>query len=97
MTARMYAMNSELTDAQKKYLAGLKGQAKVVAEELANNTEPRLAEDINKNTAPKLVTKQDELRVTLYYIIIFKGKGIVRAVEPSAKPVEVSAWDLAGV
>lgn len=85
MTARMYSLSNELSDAQKKYVAGLKGQAKVVFDELENDKTARFAEDINKNCGPKLVTRQDTLRVTLYYIIIFKGKGIVKATEPASK------------
>lgn len=81
MTARMYSLVSELSDVQQKYVAGLKGQAKIVYDELVANRTPRLGEDINKVTGPLFTTRQDTLRVTLYYIIVFKGKGIVRATE----------------
>ena len=45
--------------------------------------EPKLAKDITQSIVDQkiLVTGQDPLRVVLYYLIIFKGKGIVRAIE----------------
>jgi hypothetical protein len=81
MTARHYRLVANLNEKQNLYVAGLKGQARVVMNELANNKEPRLGVDIDKECGPKFVTKQDTLRVTLYYIIIFKNKGVVEAVE----------------
>jgi hypothetical protein len=85
---------SDLSVENKKYVSGLKGQAKIVYDELARVPAPRLAEDINKETRKKLVTRQDYLRVTLYYIIVFKGRGIVVAHEPTRGEVEVSGYDM---
>ena len=81
MTARLYSLKSELSESQQKYAAALKGQARIVFDELAANRAPRLAEKINELTGPKFTTRQDTLRVTLYYIIVFKGKGLVVASE----------------
>jgi hypothetical protein len=64
----------------------LKGQAAVVFSELGST--PELATTINERVAPKLKTRQDPLRVTLYYLIIFKNRGIVAA---SEQPAEVVA------
>lgn len=87
MTARFYALAANLSPENTKYVAGLTGQAKIVYEELARVRTPRLAEEINKETSKRLVTKQDFLRVTLYYIIVFKGRGVVVASE-AARPEE---------
>jgi hypothetical protein len=90
----MYSLVSELSVENAKYVSGLKGQAKIVYDELARVRTPRLAEDINKETRKKLVTRQDYLRVTLYYIIVFKGRGIVVAHEPTRGAAEVDAYDM---
>lgn len=90
MTARLYSLATDLTADQKKYVGGLRGQARIVYDELARVRTPRLAEDINKETRKLLVTRQDYLRVTLYYIIVFKGRGIVVAHEPTRTPLEVA-------
>ena len=81
MTARKYAVVANRTDAQNKFIAGLKGQAKVVMAELLANTEPRLGTEIESACGAKIVTKQDTLRIVLYYVVIFKGKGLVVASE----------------
>ena len=85
MTARMYVA-SNVTP------AGLKGQAAEVWSGLQECKEqgPMFAADINKIVGPRLKTKQDTLRVTLYYIVIFKGKGWVTAVDPVITPVAES-------
>ena len=88
MTSRMYSLATDLTKDQKQYVSGLRGQAKIVYDELARVRAPRLAEDINKETRKHLVTRQDYLRVTLYYIIVFKGRGIVVAQEPTREAPE---------
>lgn len=93
MTARLYSLASNLTPENKKYVAGLRGQAKIVYEELDRVRTPRLAEDINKETAKRLVTKQDFLRVTLYYIIVFKGRGIVVAHEATREAERFTGFD----
>lgn len=89
--ARLYSLDTDAIDAgkAKKYVAGLKGQAKIVYDELKANKEPRLAVDIEKACAAKIVTRQDTLRVVLYYIIVFKGKGLVKATEPVDDDVDV--------
>jgi hypothetical protein len=58
------------------------GQAARVLLELRANREPRLAEDIDLAIATSDTphkTRQDSLRVTLYYLLVFKKVGIVEA------------------
>lgn len=81
--ARLYSINPVALETRKKYVSGLKGQAKIVFDELMANREPRLAVEVEKACGSKLVTKQDTLRVVLYYIIVFKSKGLITALEPS--------------
>lgn len=86
--ARLYSKKSEeLSTSQKKYVANLKGQAKIVFDELAADTTPRLATDVEKACGSKIQTRQDTLRVVLYYIIVFKSKGLITAVEPGDEEV----------
>ena len=67
------------------------GQAQRVLQELRRDRTPRLAEDIDaaiqKSDTPHK-TRQDSLRVTLYYLLVFKKQGIVRA-EAQPQPAEV--------
>lgn len=64
------------------------GQALRVLQELRADTEPRTAQAIDeaiaKSDSPHK-TRQDSLRVTLYYILVFKKQGLVQATE---QPVE---------
>ena len=78
--ARKYAINENAFSGRgKKYFSTIKGQAKIVADDLFANREPRLAVEITKNCGAKIVTKQDTHRVVLYYVIIFKTRGFVSA------------------
>lgn len=84
--ARFYALNSRADSPEgQKYFGAIKGQAKIVAEELRENLTPRLATEIEKNCGHKIVTRQDTLRIVLYYLIIFKGKGFVSALDEMPK------------
>jgi hypothetical protein len=77
--ARLYVLNSAPAKASE-----LKGQARVVFDVLnSQNGEPKLASDIAVQVEQSglLKTRQDVLRVTLYYIIVFKGRGWVNAVD----------------
>ena len=86
-TARYYALNANVnSEFGKKYVSNLKGQAKIVFEEMKNDATPRLATAINEKTEKLLKTRQDTLRVTLYYIIVFKGKGIVSSFDSMPNP-----------
>jgi hypothetical protein len=72
--ARMYAFNGVEPKGE------FKGQAAVVLDVLKRqNGEMKLASDIAAQVAEegKLKTRQDILRVVLYYIIVFKGKGMI--------------------
>jgi hypothetical protein len=74
MIARKYFFNGE------KAKVAPKGQAAIVFSELRKNREPRLAQEICDSIAI-LPTRQDKLRVVLYYILVFKKAGFVSAVE----------------
>jgi hypothetical protein len=77
-TARLYARNE--VPAKKE----IKGQAAVIMDVLLRqNGEPKLAADLAKQVEAEgnLKTRQDVLRVTLYYIIVFKGMGLIATCE----------------
>jgi len=77
--ARLYAVSPKATPS---VVSKLKGQAKIVMDELLRDSTPRLATEVDAVTGKLFKTRQDTLRVTLYYIIVFKGKGLVTAFEP---------------
>ena len=92
--ARMYQLNTQAVEAKPKYVGGLKGQAKVVFDAMKAETGPVLAKDLATKCAfPG--SKQDPYRVTLYYVLIFKGKGLVltseapSSFEPEATPEQL--------
>jgi hypothetical protein len=68
----------------------LKGQSAVVFDVLSEQTEPMLASDLTEKVLEtgRLKTRQDALRVVLYYLIVFKGRGLVAASEQPV-PMEV--------
>jgi hypothetical protein len=84
--ARLYSVNTELVQNSDKF----KGQAKIVMDELLRDTSPRLASEINTHTEKCLKTRQDTLRVTLYYIIVFKSKGLIHTKENDTVSEEVT-------
>ena len=88
--ARLYSLNTEVIAAgkAKKYVAELKGQAKIVYDDLRSVPEPRLAVDVEKSCGHRIVTRQDPFRVVLYYILVFKSKGIITVTEPAAEDTE---------
>lgn len=65
----------------------VRGQALIVLNELRNSTEPRLAVDIDAAIAKTnpFKTRQDTLRVTLYYLIVFAKRGWVIKDKPQAR------------
>lgn len=79
-TAKLYSMVENAKPARE-----LTGQAKQVWEELQVDTTPRLATDIDAQVGPKFKTRQDTLRVTLYYLLVFKKQGIVQATAQAPK------------
>jgi len=84
-TAKLYSLVPE-TQPKK----ALTGQAKQVWEELSADPTPRLATDIDAQVGPKFKTRQDTLRVTLYYLLVFKKQGLVQAApQAKAEPVAV--------
>lgn len=93
MQARMYALK-----AGAKLKAKPSGQALRVLRELQRVREPRLATEIDdaiaastgkpgSETGPH-ITRQTSLRVTLYYLLVFKKAGAVEALEPTAHDVD---------
>lgn len=81
MTAKLYARVSNA-----KFEKPLGPQAKIVWDALT--TTPQLATDVNNVSGPKFATRQDTLRVTLYYILTFKKQGLVAAFAPTENVVE---------
>lgn len=91
MKSRMYSLKSGA-----KLKSRPSGQALRVLAELRRVREPRLAVDIDAAIAKSTGkagaidgphnTRQDSLRVTLYYLLVFKKAGAVVATE---QPVEV--------
>ena len=85
--ARLYVLNQIPAKASE-----LKGQAAVVFRHLeAQNGEPKLAADIaaQVEASGELKTRQDILRVVLYYIIVFKGRGWVNALDQEVPDSEL--------
>jgi hypothetical protein len=73
-TAKLYSIVPDAIPART-----LTGQAAQVWTELANDTTPRLATAVDAKVGPLFKTRQDTLRVTLYYILVFKKLGLVQA------------------
>jgi len=76
--ARLYAWNGTAPKAE------VKGQAAVILDVMQRqNGEFKLASDIAEQVEREgnLKTRQDILRVTLYYIIVFKNKGLIATSE----------------
>jgi hypothetical protein len=74
MTAKLYSRVPSVSP-----LKPLSGQAKVVWESLTDT--PTLAKDVDAVAGPRLRTRQDTYRVTLYYILVLKSRGLVQATE----------------
>ena len=74
MVARKYSLVPDSKPAHYK------GQCKIVYDELKRDTRPRLAAEVCSSIS-ELPTKQDKLRVVLYYILVMKKQGIVRSFE----------------
>ena len=87
--ARMYALNVDAVKSAKgnlkNYLSQMKGQARIVFDDLREHPAPRLAKEIEKSCGHKIVTRQDVFRVVLYYILVFKSKGIISTFEPNVE------------
>ncbi len=76
--ARLYAFNG--TEPKSP----VKGQAAVVLDVLRRqNGEPKLATDLAAQVEREgnLKTRQDILRVTLYYVLVFKSRGMIATCE----------------
>lgn len=86
--ARMYSINAAAVSVSER--AKLKGQAKIVMDELLRDETPRFASQINTETEKCLKTKQDTLRVTLYYIIVFKSKGWIHTKDTDTVSEEIT-------
>lgn len=86
--ARMYSVNTSVIPETE--ITKLKGQAKIVMSELIRDITPRFASQINTETEKCLKTKQDTLRVTLYYIIVFKSKGWIHVKDSDTVEEEIT-------
>ena len=77
----LFSLNSDVVIEQN-----VRGQAAQVLAELRADTEPRLAVDIDARIAATnpFKTRQDTLRVTLYYLIVFAKRGWVIKDKPQA-------------
>ncbi len=84
----MYRINSAAVSVSE--MAKLKGQAKIVMDELLRDETPRFASQINTETEKCLKTRQDTLRVTLYYIIVFKSKGWIHTTDSDTPSEEIT-------
>jgi hypothetical protein len=78
--ARLYSLNTTAKNLDS-YCQKLTGQAKIVMSALKEDTTPRLAVQIEDTIKDVLKTRQSTLRVTLYYIIVFKSKGLIHVHE----------------
>ena len=93
MKARMYSLKSGA-----KLKAKPSGQALRVLRELQRVREPRLASEVDEAIAKSTgkpgsvngphITRQDSLRVTLYYLLVFKKAGAVVASEQAVEDVD---------
>ena len=87
--ARLYALNTDAVKnaagKTKSYVAQMTGQAKIVFNDLLENKNPRLAVEIEKSCGHKITTRQDVFRVVLYYILVFKSKGLISTFEPDVE------------
>jgi hypothetical protein len=98
--ARLYVWNGR--EPKKE----LRGQAAIVLDVLkAQNGEPRLISDLTAavNETGRLKTRQDPERVTGYYVVVFKTRGMVDAVEQeidaendAAETAETESLELEG-
>ena len=82
MIARKYALKSNVNSK----LVPVKGQAKVVYDALKLDTSPALAATIcDRVNVDDLRTRQDKLRVVLYYILVMKKQGLVESFEQTVE------------
>ena len=76
-------MNAKLYKKSAQPRKPINGQALVVWNHMSST--PELAKTILARVVEsgQLKTTQDKYRVVLYYILVFKSKGLVEAVEPA--------------
>ena len=80
---KLYSLHVEgfggLDGQLKRKLMNLKGQAKVVFEEMVRDRRPRSIPEIAKAVAGKFTTTQTDEKVVGYYVVSWRSQGIVRA------------------
>jgi hypothetical protein len=80
---KLYALNvagfGKLDGQLKRKLMTLKGQAKVVFDEMMLVRTPRSIPDIAKAVAGKLDTTQTDEKVVGYYVVSWRAQGVVNA------------------
>lgn len=94
----------ELNEQTRPIVSKLMGQASTVWNALVQLDRPVTGIEVNdyiEENTPYVSRKQDPLRITLYYLVIFKSKGLVTAERPkSAKRLASEhdkLYDLAGI
>lgn len=93
----MKSQNFELNPARdKSVVAKLTGQAGQVYHAMVELNRPVTGVEVDEHIAKSdnpFVTRQDTLRVTLYYLVVFKSKGLVTGSRgPRVNPAE-KLWD----
>jgi hypothetical protein len=85
---KLYALNVEgfpgLDGKVRRSLGQLKGQAKLIFDEMASNRKPRLVAEIAGAIEDKLETVQTAVKVVTYYVVKWRSEGIVTAYAPNA-------------
>jgi hypothetical protein len=80
---KLYALNVDgfpkLDGKVRRSLAQLKGQAKLIFDEMASNRQPRLVSEIAAAIEDKLETVQTAVKVVTYYVVKWRSEGIVIA------------------
>jgi len=80
---RLYALNVDgfpkLDGKVRRSLAQLKGQAKLIFDEMASNRQPRPVSEIAAAIEDKLQTVQTAVKVVTFYVVKWRSEGIVTA------------------
>lgn len=83
MAGKLYALNvvgfPKLDGPVRKQVVSMKGQAKVIFDELKRDKTPRLIADIAAAVDGKFPTVQTTLKVVTFYIVKWRAEGIVLA------------------
>lgn len=93
MAGKLYALNvagfSKLDGTVRKQIVTMKGQAKVIFDELRLNRSPRTIASIAEAVDGKFETVQSTLKVVTYYIVKWRSEGVVAAFGQSVDDASV--------